>query len=145
MAQFLIGTGYDVPAQWAKPNRNFLSKKSRSMKRVVAIIQPFKLEEVENALLKVGVSGINMTDVMGFGQQKEPAEVFLDADHTERFVRFVPKTKVEVVVPDNLVDCVVAAIARSARTGQIGDGKIFVASINGVMRIRTGDLDDAAL
>jgi nitrogen regulatory protein PII len=150
MAQFLIGAGlvfYDVPAQWAKPNHNFLSKKSRSapMKRVVAVIQPFKLEEVENALLKAGISGINMTDAMGFGQQKEPAEVYLDADQTEHFVRFVPKTKVEVVVPDSLVDMVVAAIAGSARTGQVGDGKIFVASINGVMRIRTGDLDDAAL
>jgi len=115
------------------------------VKRVIAIIQPSKLVEVENALLKAGITGINMTDVMGFGQQKEPAEVYLDADHTEHFVRFVPKTKVEVVVPDYLVDIIIAAIAGSARTGQIGDGKIFVASINGAMRIRTGDLDDAAL
>jgi nitrogen regulatory protein PII len=115
------------------------------MKRVVAIIQPFKLKEVEDALLKVGVSGINMTEVMGFGHQSEPAEIYVDAEHTERSVRFVPKTKVEVVVPDFLVDSVVNAITGSARTGQIGDGKIFVASINGVMRIRTGDLDEAAL
>jgi nitrogen regulatory protein PII len=118
---------------------------SDSMKRVVAIIQPFKLEEVEDALLKVGISGINTTEVMGFGHQKEPAEIYIDADQTKHSVRFVPKTKIEVVVPDFLVDSVVDAIAGSARTSKVGDGKIFVANINNAMRIRTGDLDEAAL
>jgi nitrogen regulatory protein PII len=112
------------------------------MKRVVAIIQPFKLEEVEEALRKVGISGINMTDVMGFGHQKEPAEIYRDV---ESAVSFVPKVKVEVVVPTGLVDSVIDAILKSAGTGQIGDGKIFVSGIDRTMRIRTGETDDAAL
>jgi nitrogen regulatory protein P-II 1 len=112
------------------------------MKRIIAIIQPFKLEAVENALVKAGISGANLTEVMGFGKQTEPAETYLGIKRT---VRFVPKTKVEVVVSDSLADKVVEAIAGSARTGQVGDGKIFVASINGAMRIRTGDRDEAAL
>jgi len=112
------------------------------MKRIIAIIQPFRLEAVETALIQAGISGVNLTDVMGFGQQKEPAETFLGI---KRGVKFVPKTKVEVVVPDSLAEKVVEAIAGSARTGQVGDGKIFVASINGALRIRTGDRDEAAL
>lgn len=112
------------------------------MKRVVAIIQPFKLEEVGEALRKVGISGVNMTEVMGFGHQKEPAEIYYG---TENSVSFVPKVKVEVVVPATLVDKVVDAIMRSAATGQIGDGKIFVADIDHAMRIRTGETDNAAL
>jgi nitrogen regulatory protein PII len=112
------------------------------MKHVVAIIQPFKLEEVEGALREVGVSGINITEVMRFGHQKEPIEIYRG---TEQAVRFVPKTKVEVAVPDNPVDRDVDAIAGSAHTGEIRDGKIFVASTDRVMRIRTGDTDDAAL
>ncbi len=112
------------------------------MKRIIAIIQPSKLEAVETALIKAGVSGINMTEVMGFGRQREPAETYLGA---KAAVKFVPKAKVEVVVPDNMADQIVEAIAGSARTGQVGDGKIFVASINGAMRIRTGDRDEAAL
>jgi nitrogen regulatory protein P-II 2 len=112
------------------------------MKRVVAIIQPFKLEEVGEALRKVGISGVNMTEVMGFGHQKEPAEIYHGAENS---VSFVPKVKVEVVVPSSLVDKVVDAIMRSAATGQIGDGKIFVADIDHAMRIRTGETDNAAL
>ena len=112
------------------------------MKRVVAIIQPFKLEEVGEALRKVGISGVNMTEVMGFGHQKEPAEIYRG---TENSVSFVPKVKIEVVVPATLVDKVVDAIMRSAATGQIGDGKIFVADIDHAMRIRTGETDNAAL
>jgi nitrogen regulatory protein P-II 2 len=112
------------------------------MKRVVAIIQPFKLEEVEEALLNVGVPGLNMTDVMGFGHQREPAEIYRDTGHA---VSFVAKVKVEVVVPTNLVDRVIEAIMKSAGTGQIGDGKIFVADIERALRIRTGEIDNAAL
>ena len=114
------------------------------MKRVVAIIQPFKLEEVGQALRKVGISGVHTTDVMGFGHQKEPAEIYRG---TENAVSFVPKVKIEVMVPTSLVDkvVVVVAIMRSAATGQIGDGKIFVADIDHAMRIRTGETDNAAL
>jgi len=108
------------------------------MKRVVAIIQPFKLEEVGEALRKVGISGVNMTEVMGFGHQKEPAEIYYG---TENSVSFVPKVKIEVMVPATLVD----KVMRSAATGQIGDGKIFVADIDHAMRIRTGETDNAAL
>jgi nitrogen regulatory protein P-II 2 len=112
------------------------------MKRVVAIIQPFKLEEVEKALREVDISGLNMTDVMGFGHQKEPAEIYRD---TENAVSFVPKVKIEVVVPTSLVDRVIDVILKSAGTGQIGDGKIFVADIEHALRIRTGETDNAAL
>ena len=111
------------------------------MKRVVAIIQPFKLEEVGQALRKVGISGVHMTDVMGFGHQKEPAEIYRGIENAS----FVPKVKIEVMVPSSLVDKVVDAIMRSAATGQIGDGKIFVADIDHAMRIRTGETDNAAL
>jgi nitrogen regulatory protein PII len=112
------------------------------MKRVVAIVQPSKLEEVENALRNLGISGINLTEVMGFGHQKEPVEFYRG---TQNPVRFVQKIKVEVVLPSGLVDKAIEAIEKSARTGQIGDGKIFVTSIGHVMRIRTGEMDDAAL
>jgi nitrogen regulatory protein P-II 2 len=112
------------------------------MKRVVAIFQPSKIEEVEDALEKLGISGMNLTEVMGFGHQKEPVEFYRD---TENPVSFVPKIKVEVVVPVGLVDKAIEAIEKSASTGQIGHGKIFVTSIDHVMRIRTGEMDDAAL
>ena len=112
------------------------------MKRVVAIIQPFKLEEVGEALRKVGISGVHMTDVMGFGHQKEPAEIYRGIENA---VSYVPKVKIEVMVPTRLVDKVVDAIMRSAATGQIGDGKIFVADIDPALRICTGETDNAAL
>ena len=112
------------------------------MKRVVAIVQPFKLEEVEEALRRVGISGINMTDVMGFGHQKEPTEIYRGSENA---VSFIPKVKIEVMVPAKLVDRVIDAIMKAAGTGQVGDGKIFVADIEHVMRIRTGEMDDAAL
>ncbi len=111
------------------------------MKSVVAIIQPSQLEEVENALRKAGISGITITEVMGFGHQ-EPTTIYRDI---EPAVSFVPKTEVEVVVPDYLVGKIVEAVTKSARMGQIGDGKIFVTNINHAMRIRTGEIDDAAL
>jgi len=112
------------------------------MKLVVAIIQPFKLEEVRNALTQIGVKGMTITEVEGFGNQKGHTEIYRG---TEYAVTFLPKFKVEVVVPASLVERVVDAIARSARTGQIGDGKIFVAGIDHAIRIRTGETDDAAL
>ena len=105
------------------------------MKLVVAIIQPSKLEEVREALTQVGVSGMTITEVEGFGNQKGHNETYRGAENP---VSFVPKVEIEVAVPASLVDSVVDAIARSARTGQIGDGKIFVTDIGRATRIRTG-------
>lgn len=112
------------------------------MKLVVAIIQPFKLEEVRVALTQVGVSGMTVTEVEGFGNQKGHTEIYRGAEYA---VSFVPKVQIEVAVPAGLVDRVVDAIMSSARTGQIGDGKIFVSSVASTMRIRTGETDDAAV
>jgi nitrogen regulatory protein P-II 2 len=112
------------------------------MKLVVAIIQPFKLEEVRAALSQVGVSGMTVTEVQGFGNQKGHTEIYRGAEYA---VSFLPKVQIEVAVPAGVVDRVVDAIMRSARTGQIGDGKIFVLSIASSMRIRTGETDAAAL
>ncbi|MBO0734091.1 MAG: P-II family nitrogen regulator [Methylocapsa sp.] len=112
------------------------------MKRVTAIIQPFKLDAVGDALRLAGVSGLNVTEVIGFGHQKGHTEFYRGAEYTKRFV---PKMKVEIAVPTGLVDKVIGAIIDSARTGQIGDGKIFVADIEQVLRIRTGETDLAAL
>ena len=112
------------------------------MKLVVAIIQPFKLEDVRDALTQVGVHGMTVSEVKGFGHQKGHTEIYRGAEYV---VNFIPKVKVEVAVPASLVDKVVDAIAASARTGQIGDGKIFVANVERAMRIRTGEMDEAAL
>jgi nitrogen regulatory protein P-II 2 len=112
------------------------------MKLVIAIIQPFKLDEVRDALTKAGVTGMTVTEVKGFGHQKGHTEIYRGAEYV---VRFIPKVKVEVAVPSNLVDRVVDTIMREARTGQIGDGKIFVADIDHTLRIRTGETDNAAL
>ena len=106
------------------------------MKIVVAIIKPFKLEEVRDALTAVGVHGLTATEVKGFGRQKGHTEIYRGAEYA---VSFLPKLKLEVAVSAALVDGVVAAIARSARTGQIGDGKIFVYPIEEAQRIRTGE------
>ena len=112
------------------------------MKRIIAIIKPFKLQEVRAALMEIGVKGMTITEVEGFGNQKGHTEIYRS---TEYAATLLPKVKVEVVVPASLVDGVVEAIARSARTGQIGDGKIFVEDIDHAIRIRTGESDDAAL
>ncbi len=112
------------------------------MKLVIAIIKPFKLEDVRVALTEVGVAGMTVTEVEGFGHQRGHTEIYRGA---EDVVSFIPKVKVEDAVPASLVERVVEAIVRSARTGQIGDGKIFVAGIDRAMRIRTGETDDAAL
>jgi nitrogen regulatory protein P-II 2 len=112
------------------------------MKLIVAIIQPFKLEEVRNALMQVGVRGMTVTEVAGFGKQKGHTETYSGVEYA---VSFLPKVQIEVAVPSSLVDNVVDAITRSARMGQIGDGKIFVAGIDRAIRIRTGETDDAAL
>ena len=112
------------------------------MKFVTAIIKPFKLDEVREALSGIGVQGITVTEVKGFGRQKGHTELYRGAEYV---VDFVPKTKIEVAVRSDLVDQVVEAILKSSKTGKVGDGKIFITDIDRVIRIRTGETDDAAL
>ena len=112
------------------------------MKLVTAIIKPFKLEDVRDALTKIGVAGLTITEVKGYGRQKGHTEIYRGAEYT---VNFLPKLKLEVVVPTERADQVVEAIATAAKTGQIGDGKIFVVDVSHALRIRTGETDSDAL
>ena len=112
------------------------------MKKVEAIIKPFKLDEVKEALHEIGVSGITVTEAKGFGRQKGHTELYRGAEYV---VDFLPKVKLEVVISDDLADRVVEAIAAAAQTGRIGDGKIFVSDIQTAVRIRTGAQDEAAI
>jgi len=112
------------------------------MKIVMAIIKPFKLEEVRDALTSLGVHGLTVTEVKGYGRQKGHTEIYRGAEYA---VSFLPKIKIEVAVANDLVGKVIDAITSAARTGQIGDGKIFVSSIERAVRIRTGETDQDAL
>ena len=112
------------------------------MKKIEAIIKPFKLDEVKEALHEVGVSGITVTEAKGFGRQKGHTELYRGAEYV---VDFLPKVKLEVVVPDSLAERTVEAIASAAQTGRIGDGKIFVIPIESAVRIRTGERDNDAI
>ena len=112
------------------------------MKQITAILKPFKLEEVREALAECGVTGLTVTEVKGFGRQKGHTELYRGAEYV---VDFLPKVKVEVVVKTSEVDLCVDAIIKAARTGKIGDGKIFVTSVERVVRIRTGEQDEAAV
>jgi len=112
------------------------------MKLITAIIKPFKLEEVREALSALGVQGMTVTEVKGFGRQKGHTEIYRGAEYA---VSFLPKLKIEVAVRTEIVDAAVEAIHRAAKTGQIGDGKIFIAAIERVVRIRTGETDADAL
>ena len=112
------------------------------MKIVMAIIKPFKLDEVRDALTSIGVQGLTVTEVKGYGRQKGHTEIYRGAEYA---VSFLPKMKVEVAVAANQVDKVISAITGAAKTGQIGDGKIFVYTIDSAVRIRTGETDAAAL
>ena len=112
------------------------------MKLVVAIIKPFKLDDVREALAEAGVQGVTVTEVKGFGRQKGHTELYRGAEYV---VDFLPKIKLEVAVTDDQLDRVIEAIQASARTGKIGDGKIFVSALHQVIRIRTGELDNDAL
>ncbi|MFZ1545980.1 MAG: P-II family nitrogen regulator [Candidatus Nitrotoga sp.] len=112
------------------------------MKKIEAIIKPFKLDEVREALSELGVSGLTVTDVKGFGRQKGHTELYRGAEYV---VDFLPKIKIEVVVVTALLDAAVNAIIKAAHTGKIGDGKIFVTSVEQVIRIRTGETDESAI
>ena len=112
------------------------------MKKVEAIIKPFKLDEVKSGLNAIGIMGMTVTEVKGFGRQKGHVEVYRG---TEYEVNFLPKLKIEVVVPDSIIDKVIATIIEKARTGNIGDGKIFLYSLEDVIRIRTGDKGETAI
>ena len=112
------------------------------MKKIEAIIRPFKLEDVKIALVNSGIVGMTVSEVRGFGRQKGQVERYRGSEFT---VEFLQKLKVEIVVDDEKVESVIAAVAEAAKTGEIGDGKIFISSVDSVIRIRTGDKDEGAL
>ncbi len=112
------------------------------MKKIEAVIKPFKLDEVREALSDVGITGLTVTEVKGFGRQKGHTELYRGAEYV---VDFLPKIKVEIVLGDDLVEQAVDAIIKAAHTGKIGDGKIFVTAVEQVVRIRTGETDEAAI
>jgi nitrogen regulatory protein P-II 1 len=112
------------------------------MKRITAIIKPFKLDEVREALAGVGVTGLTVTEVKGFGRQKGHTELYRGAEY---IVDFLPKVKLDIVIPESSLDSAIDAIVQAARTGRIGDGKIFVTSVDQVIRIRTGDTGESAI
>ncbi|MGB9731671.1 MULTISPECIES: P-II family nitrogen regulator [Calditerrivibrio] len=112
------------------------------MKKVEAIIKPFKLDEVKEKLTEIGIRGITITEVKGFGRQKGHTELYRGAEYV---IDFIPKIKIEVVLPDEMVDDAIKVISEAAKTGRIGDGKIFVIPVESVIRIRTGETDENAL
>jgi nitrogen regulatory protein PII len=140
-ARFLIGVHYDRSAQvWRDVVCN--AERGSDMKLIMAIIKPFKLDDVREALTPLGVQGLTVSEVKGFGRQKGQTEIYRGAEY---HVNFLPKVKIEVVVTDDLTDQVIEAITKAAHTGKIGDGKIFVIDIERAVRIRTGETDAAAL
>ena len=112
------------------------------MKKIEAVIKPFKLDEVKDALNEIGIQGMTVTEVKGFGRQKGHTELYRGAEYV---VDFIPKIKIEIVISDELATKVVDAIEKSAKTGKIGDGKIFICSIEDVIRIRTGERGESAV
>jgi nitrogen regulatory protein P-II 1 len=112
------------------------------MKKIEAIIKPFKLDEVKDALNEIGVQGMTVTEVKGFGRQKGHVELYRGAEYD---IAFIPKVKIEVVVPDESAGKVIAVIEAKAKTGKIGDGKIFVSSLEQIIRIRTGETGESAI
>ena len=112
------------------------------MKKIDAVVKPFKLDEVREALSEIGVSGLTVTEVKGFGRQKGHTELYRGAEYV---VDFLPKVKIEIVVADSMLEQAIEAIVKAARTGKIGDGKIFVTSVEQVVRIRTGETNESAI
>jgi nitrogen regulatory protein PII len=113
-----------------------------AMKKIEAVVKPFKLDEVREALAEVGVTGLTVTEVKGFGRQKGHTELYRGAEYV---VDFLPKVKIEVVVTEKMLESAIEAIVKAARTGKIGDGKIFVSTVEQVVRIRTGETNEAAV
>jgi nitrogen regulatory protein P-II 2 len=126
----------------AEPDPATPAHDSTTMKLITAIIKPFKLDDVRQAVSEVGVQGVTVTEVRGFGRQRGHTEIYRGAEYA---VEFVPKTKIEIAVDDALVDLVIEAITKSAQTGKVGDGKIFVFDLAQVVRIRTGERDASAI
>jgi nitrogen regulatory protein P-II 2 len=124
------------------PRSSRLLRTLSGMKLITAIIKPFKLDEVRAAVSDIGVRGLTVTEVRGFGRQRGHTEIYRGAEYV---VEFVPKTKIEIAADDGLVDLVIEAIMKSARTGKVGDGKIFVFDLEQVVRIRTGERDSSAI
>jgi nitrogen regulatory protein P-II 1 len=122
--------------------RGALPPAGGEMKKIEAIIKPFKLDDVKEALHEVGIKGITVTEAKGFGRQKGHTELYRGAEYV---VDFLPKVKIEIVVADTLLEQAIEAIIKAARTGKIGDGKIFVTSVEQVVRIRTGEINEAAI
>ena len=112
------------------------------MKKLEAVIKPFKLEEVRESLAEIGITGLTVTEVKGFGRQKGHTELYRGAEYT---IDFLPKVKLELVVSDDILDSVIDAIVKAAHTGKIGDGKIFVSSVEQALRIRTGETGEEAV
>jgi len=125
-----------------KPQKGGVNKGNQRMKLITAIIKPFKLDEVRESLSALGVQGMTVTEVKGYGRQKGHTEIYRGAEYA---VSFLPKLKVEVAVKSEMTEAVMEAISSKAKTGQIGDGKIFVTPLEQVLRIRTGELDGEAL
>lgn len=126
---------FDHSARWSKD-------KAGAMKKIEAVIKPFRLEEVKNALHEIGVEGMTVIEVKGFGRQRGHTEIYRGSEYT---VDLLPKLKIEVVVADRLAEQAVAAIVEAARTGKIGDGKVFVSQVEEAVRIRTGERGEAAV
>ncbi|EDY17628.1 nitrogen regulatory protein P-II [Chthoniobacter flavus Ellin428] len=126
----------------AGPGGHLIPNQDDDMKKIEAIIKPFKLEEVKDALSDLGVDGMTVSEVKGFGRQKGHTEIYRGSEYT---VAFLPKIKIEVVVTDGVVDGAAAAIVKAAKTGKIGDGKVFVSPIHEAVRIRTGENGDRAV
>ena len=131
-----------LPLCTAEVGRPGTTRKGKTVKLIIATIKPFKLEEVREAVTAAGVRGMMVTEIKGFGSQSGHTEIYRGAEYA---VNFVPKVKLEIVVPDNMVEQVVSTIASTAKTDKIGDGKIFVLDVESALRVRTGETNDDAL
>jgi nitrogen regulatory protein P-II 2 len=126
-----------------RPGKSFREKKGEvTMKMIMAIIKPFKLDDVREAVAEIGIQGITVTEVKGFGRQRGHTELYRGAEYV---VDFLPKAKIELAVADDIADQVIEAITTAARTGKVGDGKIFISELQQAIRIRTGETDSAAV
>jgi nitrogen regulatory protein P-II 2 len=141
LARRVLGVRLVTPF-WCGDPAHLTGEELRSMKLITAIIKPHKLEDVRKAVGDVGVQGITVTDVRGYGRQRGHTEIYRGAEYN---VEFVPKTKIEIAVTDSLVDQVIEAITQAGKTGKVGDGKIFVLDLEQVVRIRTGERDASAI